>query len=33
MKEEYACKVAFLHGLQPWASNLIFQRRNVLEIC
>ncbi len=33
MKEEYVQKVAFLHGLQPWARNAILQRNKVPATC
>jgi hypothetical protein len=29
MKKEYMQKVAFLHGLQPWARNATLQRSEV----
>jgi hypothetical protein len=32
MKEEYAQKVAFLHGLQPWVHKSIVQRSKVPKI-
>jgi hypothetical protein len=33
LKKEYAQKVAFLHGLQPWAHNAILQRNEVHVTC
>jgi hypothetical protein len=33
MKEEYAQKVAFLHGLQPWVHESIIQRSKVPKSC
>jgi hypothetical protein len=33
MKEKYVYKVAFLHGLQPWARNVILQRNKIPATC
>ncbi len=31
MKRGYACKMMFIHSLQPWAHTLILQRSEVLR--
>ncbi len=31
MKEEYARKLIFLHGLEPWVWKIVYQRTYILD--
>jgi hypothetical protein len=33
LKDEYALKLSFLHGLKPWVRKIIYQRIDILETC
>jgi hypothetical protein len=33
IKDEYAQKLIFLHGLKPWVQKIVYQKIDILEMC
>jgi hypothetical protein len=33
LKDEYAQKLIFLHGLKPWVRKIVYLRIDILEMC
>jgi len=33
LKDEYAQKLIFLHGLKPWVQKIVYQKTNISKMC
>jgi hypothetical protein len=33
LKDDYAWKLIFMHGLKPWVQKIVYQRTDILKMC